>query len=185
MNFDNQKNNTNLIEIAKIGAPHGLNGAFFLVCNDRRKSISEYSALSIANKTYKVLRTYLVSEKLAVVLEGVQNRSQAESLRNQKVSVFKNEISVAENEVLVEELLGVKVLTQLPDLTILNLGKVISVQNFGAQETLEIEVSDEFKITYPKQTESTFYFPYVENFIREFFPNKNELHVEYAPDFWS
>jgi 16S rRNA processing protein RimM len=174
-----------LIEIGVIGPAHGLQGAVFLVCHDRRSELNDYEFLLIDNLPRKIIRSYAVSQKLAVLIEGSKNRTDAESLRNKKVYVAKSAIEVSATEVLIADLVGCKTYCEFPEEGSRCLGVVRSVQNFGAQETLEIEYSEELRTSLPKVTDSSFYFPYLEGFVLENKILEKKLLLSYHPEFWS
>ena len=116
----NNKNTENLICIASIGKPRGLNGEFFLnsYCNPK-ENILEYSNFYIKNNSIPNFQIEYIKK-----------------FTNLKIYINKKDLpKLDNNEVYWFELIDMEVIDKdSGDL----LGKVSSLNNFGAQDCLEI-----------------------------------------------
>ena len=163
------------IAFAQVGRPHGLKGAFFLKTSDRRTTWDNYQKLLLQTPegpvALQVLKAYVSGGAVAVVTDVLSTREKVEAAYNAAISVHRSEIQTKEDEYLVSDLLGLKVKCSEKG----ELGEVVAVVNFGAQENLEIKV---------KGTSRTIYFPFIDPFIQKIdHPNKT-IEILYAPEFF-
>ena len=105
------------------------------------------------NRTFKVK---LISEKkdyLIAAIEGINNRNEAELLRNTKLYIKRSELpSVNEEEYYHIDLIGMQALSE--DGVVI--GIVKNVVNFGAGDILEV---------YDTSSEKTLYYPFTKQFV--------------------
>ena len=133
------------IEIGKIVAPQGLKGDLRVYpSSDFPERFTEpgkrwlLSPGQLEPRSIELLRgRYLPSKGLYVIeLAGIQNREQAEELRNTQLLIEKDDRpQLEEDEFYVPDLIGLTVINQLNGKTI---GKVISII-FAGNDLLEIE----------------------------------------------
>ncbi|KAB8029129.1 ribosome maturation factor RimM [Fluviispira multicolorata] len=172
---EKQLSSRGYIQFAQVGRPHGLKGAFFLKTEDRRTEWDGYKKLLIETPNgfheKKVLKAYLSGNALALVLEGFESRNDVEPLYNKKIYVHKNEISVGQNEYIVDTLKGFKVIAENKG----NIGSIIGVSSFGAQDNLEIELEG---------SKRSVLFPFVDAFIKNIDEEKRFIEIIYVPEFF-
>ena len=156
----NNKNTENLICIASIGKPRGLKGEFFLnsYCNPK-ENILEYSNFYIKNNSIPNFQIEYIKK-----------------FTNSKIYINKQDLpNLDDNEAYWFELIDMEVIDEdSGDL----LGKVSSLNNFGAQDCLEINptklsVDDEKRLI-----------PFIrDEFIQSIEREKNIIYVNWDKTF--
>ena len=129
----------NLIFVAQVGAAHGVKGEV---------KITTFTADPMAMADYKTLLRQDGSPALAIAsarptkggivarLKGVADRNAAEALRGLKLYISRDSLpEPEEDEFYLADLIGLAVETAAGEL----LGKVKTVQDFGAGDLLEIQ----------------------------------------------
>ncbi|MDQ6962526.1 MAG: ribosome maturation factor RimM [Mariprofundaceae bacterium] len=122
---------------------HGLKGLMVVYSHTRElEAIAGYSTwwLGMESNTaqpYTVMRCWKHGKRLLVELENVQDINMAEKLKGQKVFIPKDEIIINEDEYLWQDLVDCVVYDGEDAL-----GKVASLQCFGAQDVLCIHTLD-------------------------------------------
>jgi 16S rRNA processing protein RimM len=164
-----------LISFAAIGRPHGLKGGFFLKTEDRRKKWDGYKSVFLQHENQliekKVTKHYLSGQALVLELEGLQSREDIEKLYNQKLYIQKNQIQLKDDEYLVHDLLQYKIVCQNKGV----LGEVVGMVSYGAQENLEIKLTENNKIIL---------YPFVDQYILNINSDTKEIEVEYLEVFF-
>lgn len=163
------------IPFAQVGRPHGLKGAFFLVTQDQRTQWNNYKKILLkmtdAFYEFTVSNTYSSGGYLVLKLMGLDQREILEKIYKNDIYVHRSEILLNEDEYIVMDLINYKVTSS----DIKNLGHVIGVTSFGAQDNLEIQISESNK---------SIFFPFISNFIEKVDHKKKEIVVVYDPCFF-
>ena len=164
-----------LLWLGQLGRPHGVKGAFFLKTQDNRTEWPGYNSVYIGPQSAKasvVRKAYLSGGKLALQIEGIESREQAEALYNAYLFVSRNQVDLGVSEYLVVDIVGSQVEIEG---RVGVFGEVISVHDFGAQETLEIKLNN--------ASGGTIYYPFTEQFVVEFNPAKRMILLKDEPVF--
>ncbi|ESQ75754.1 ribosome maturation factor RimM [Asticcacaulis sp. AC402] len=129
----------NLVLVAQVGAPHGVQGEFKLMSfMDDPISLLEYSPLLDAAGKPALVVTRARSHKgaLLVFAEQAPDRTAAEKLKGLKLYVDRADLpDTDEDEYYVTDLIGMQVF----DLAGTEIGKVVNVDNFGAGDLLDVK----------------------------------------------
>lgn len=161
--------------LGQVGRPHGVRGAFFLKTQDNRSDWAGYRQVLLRSgkeeKLILVEKSYLSGGKLALQLEGINNRELCESLYNAELFVARAEIRTTEDEYVVADIVGCAV--EVEGRAGL-FGTVVAVHNFGAQETLEIKKND---------SDDTIYYPFIEPFVSEVNQAVKKITIKDEPAF--
>ena len=73
------------------------------------------------------------------IIEGVTDRTQAETYRNRELWVWRSQLpKTKENQYYIEDLIGLEVYTHASEL----IGTVLSFRNFGAGDIMELKLID-------------------------------------------
>ena len=167
------------IAFAQVGRPHGLKGAFFLKTSDRRTAWDGYQNLILqtreGEKPIQVTKAYISGGAVAVVTNLFATREQVEEVYDAALLVHRSEIQTQADEYVVSDLLGLKVFASGAAEGGKELGEVVAVVNFGAQENLEIKLTG---------TNRTIYFPFIEAFVTKIDSVNRTLEIVYAPEFF-
>tara|TARA_B100001741_G_scaffold307036_1_gene301343 strand:- start:460 stop:972 length:513 start_codon:yes stop_codon:yes gene_type:complete len=135
-------NKSNFIHVGTFGTAIGLKGEIKLnlltSTVDVFKSLGEYYNFDQSIK-WSFETIVMRQEKCVALPSHCKNRNDAEELKNQKIFSYKdNFISTEPNEYLVSELISCEIINKNGTF----LGKVISVDNFGAGDLLETIYKD-------------------------------------------
>lgn len=162
------------IFFAEVGAPHGLKGAFFLRCKDSKNNLDALKKILLETKgefkEFLVSKVYVSGGRPVVSLVGIVSREQLELIKNSKLYIHESELADTEG-VLVNDLIDCSVVRSDSAL----IGKVISVVSFGAQENLEIQLSNSRK---------TVLIPFLEPFIKNIDLEKKQIEVDRIEEFF-
>jgi 16S rRNA processing protein RimM len=176
------------ILLGYIGKPHGLRGGFFLKTKDRRTDWDGYEHifLEIPEKglvQYHVSRHYLSGGALVLCLNNVLTRETVESYENFKIYIHRDQIQLEEDEWSVHELCQYQVLDTEGHF----MGKILGVSSFGAQENLEIEVSEEYlkmkNIRFVSKEKKIIYYPFLDSFISQIDSQNKVITIFYISEF--
>jgi 16S rRNA processing protein RimM len=138
-----------MILMAIITSAHGLRGAVKVkTFTQSPETLFAYGALRDEKGQEYLLKEvkFLSPDSLIVTIEGVQDRTQAESLRGTKLYVDRDQLpNLEEEEFYHTDLMGLLV----QDLEGQDIGHVRAVSNFGAGDFLEIVAPDHHLYTIP------------------------------------
>jgi 16S rRNA processing protein RimM len=81
------------LEAGRVGRAHGLDGSFY-VTGARPRLLSEGGEVTVAGSVRRILRCAGVEQRPIVRLEGVEDRTAAEALRGQPLTVTKSQAPV-------------------------------------------------------------------------------------------
>ncbi len=128
----------NLILVAQVGAPHGVQGEFKLISHmDDPVSVLEHNPL-LNDKGEPALSITTAREHKGALLvraEEAPDRTAAEKLTNMKLYVDRADLpDTDEDEYYITDLIGMKVI----DTAGAAVGTVVNVDNFGAGDLLDI-----------------------------------------------
>ena len=125
--------------LGTVGAPHGIKGEVRVKSfTDDPLSLGDYGKLWTADgRTFKITRLRQQKSVLVVKFKGVNCRDEAEALNGTELFVDRSVLPAEEDEddFYIVDLIGLQ--TKDPDNQ--SRGKILSVQNFGAGDMLEIE----------------------------------------------
>ena len=135
-------NKSNFVHVATFGAAIGLKGEIkvnlLTSTIDVFRSLDQYYNFDQSIK-WSFETIVMRQEKCVALPSHCKNRNDAEELKNQKIFSYKdNFISTEPNEYLVSELISCEIINKNGTF----LGKVISVDNFGAGDLLETIYKD-------------------------------------------
>ncbi len=156
--------------LAKIATAHGIKGLVKLfVYAEDPQSLEDYGPLFVSETGTATLKITLVSQMnkfwLANV-EGVTDRTAAEKLRGTELWVDRDKLPAPEEgQHYHADLIGLPALDDSDN----EIGKIISVSNFGAGDLLEIQPPGA----------SSFYLPFTNDYVLSV--NKNSVAV-YVPE---
>lgn len=164
------------LNIGKVGRPHGLRGAFFLKTPENRTSWNNYTSILVKRRSgetfeAKVMRSYQAGGMLALQIEGLDSRDRVEPLYDAEIYVQRLEVELDDEEWLVGDLIGLKVVSSEQG----ELGRVISVSDFGAQHNLEILLSGSGK---------SVFFPLLDEFVEDIDVAAGAICIKYVPEFF-
>ncbi|WP_428267482.1 ribosome maturation factor RimM [Haliangium sp.] len=103
-----------LIDIGYVARPHGVRGALRVVTHHPEStSLLEVDELYLGRRRYRITSARPVQGAVLVELDGLRDRTRAESLRGRAVAVARDAIELDEGELLLADLVGCAVV--LPD----------------------------------------------------------------------
>jgi 16S rRNA processing protein RimM len=156
--FRNSNMKKNLVCIAKIASPHGVQGAVKIkTFTADPEAIAVYSPLygKDGETTYKIKILSVKDDMVTVRIEGVNDRNSAAALCNKELFADKDLFpELEEDEFYYEDIIGMKV--ELEDGT--PYGIVLSVDNYGGGDILEISCDGSGKVELFSFTKETFPF---------------------------
>lgn len=131
--------------VAKIFAAHGIKGAVKIRSfTEDPLSITQYSPLFNKDGSVEYILKILSCNQDVIIahIQGVKDRNEAEALRGKELYAIKNDFAdIDEDEFFYEDLVGLKVNLQDGD----EYGEIISMQNYGAGDIVEIKLKDSVK----------------------------------------
>ena len=130
---------TRRVALAAVAGAHGVKGELRLkLFADSVDSLARHSHLFVGGREY-VLRDIKDGGKTAIArFEGISDRTAAEALRGELVEVDRSSLPpLAEGEYYHADLIGLPCMESGKPV-----GTVVAVENFGAGDLLEIELSD-------------------------------------------
>lgn len=130
---------THRVIVAKIGAPHGLNGACHLIVySESLETLENYPWLEDAQgRRYKLTELRPSGKKLVAAFEDVTRREDIAALTHTELSVPRDWLPAEEEEdsYYIHDLIGLEARQTDGNLY----GTVIAVHDFGAGDILEIQ----------------------------------------------
>jgi 16S rRNA processing protein RimM len=152
------------IIVAKILTSHGIKGYVKLESYaEHPKDVFNYQLFDANNKEYKTKFVGTLKENVFIAaIEGITNPEVAKEYRNTELFM-----EADDDEIFLTELLGIEVRVLNDAFAIKQLGKIVSVDDYGAGTIIEIEWEGE------KQSESI---PFTEDYFKEI--TKEYLVVE-------
>jgi 16S rRNA processing protein RimM len=126
---------SNFIPVGRIVSSHGLKGQVKVeLLTDFPERLGKGQRLRLQDRWVTVKDSQPMKNRLLVKLEGVNSIEEAKALQWEVLSAIDNELELAEDEFLVEDLIGLKVVTQDG----IELGEVEEVLPYPAQDLLKI-----------------------------------------------
>ncbi len=141
-----------LVCIAQIRGGHGIHGALKIQCFlDNPQDFKMYSPLlDSSGKKYFFTVLSITPKHILVRLDGIKDRTEADALKGLKLYIERLALkSLPEEEYYQRDLLGCVVLnTEREDI-----GKLLHIHNYGAQDILDITLHDGTSLLIPFQKE--------------------------------
>lgn len=127
------------VALAAVAGAHGVKGELRLkLFSDSVESLARNSTLHVGGKPRALLEVRQAGKTAIARFEGVADRSAAEALRGQLIEIDRSELPpLEEGEYYHADLVGLACL----DGEGRRLGSVVAVENFGAGDLLEVELS--------------------------------------------
>lgn len=158
-----------LVTIGKITGTHHLKGAVKanISLSSPEIIIGERVMIEKNDGQKKILNvkklSNLVGDKVVIEFEEITNKTEGNLLAGSLIKVNRDILGMAEDEYLLEDLLGMNVITTENE----NIGKVIDVFDTAAHDIIVVE---------DENTETLI--PNIENFVKDIDFEKNEIQVE-------
>ncbi len=159
--------------IAEIMTAHGVRGLVKLRCHlENAQDLAGYNPLrDEAGKEYEVTLKNALKNDWVAEIKGITDRNVAEKMRGLKLFIDRNEMpEVDDGEFYYEDLIGCKAISAQG----LVMGSVISVDNFGAGDLLEIR---------PVMSGSSYYLPMAEPYVQAIDTVARTIIIEPAEEF--
>lgn len=136
--------------VAQIGAAHGLKGEVRLWSfTEDPSAVAQYGALETADGSRRLEISSLRAAKDCFItkLHGIDDRNAAEALRNVKLYIARDRLPDTEDEDTFyhADLIGLSAFD--PDGS--KIGDIVTVQNFGAGDIIEVRRSDNSTVMFP------------------------------------
>jgi 16S rRNA processing protein RimM len=130
------RSSTELLRVGRVGRPHGTDGGITVAeVTERIELLDPGRTVRVGERELSIAVRRGTPEHPIVVLEGVDNRSAAEALRGEAISVPREAVgTLDEGEFLVDDLVGCEVVDG--DRSI---GRVRDVLLMPSADTLEVE----------------------------------------------
>jgi 16S rRNA processing protein RimM len=161
------------LHIADIRTAHGIRGLVKIaIYLENAKDIENYNPVQGSDgKSYTViLKNSLKGEWLAEV-NGIADRNQAELLRGIELFIDRDQLPETDgDEIYLEDLVGCDAINTEGH----KIGEIISVDNFGASDLIEIKPIDGSK---------TYYLPIAEPFVQDIDVEQKIVVVDPAEEF--
>ncbi len=148
-----QKTPDGMVLIAEIGAPNGVRGDVRIkIFGDNPAALTAYGPLQdAAGKQFKILKSRPAKTVHICQIEGLTDRSQAESLTRTRLYIARESLPEPDaDEFYYVDLIGLKV--QLDDGS--DMGTINAVQDFGAGDIIEIRLPNDTLIMIPFSKEA-------------------------------
>ncbi len=162
------------IDIGILSRCHGLKGGVFLRADDHRSEFGHYTCILVTNRKdsheYKVKSSYVSAGQPVLVLDGIDSREAAEKLLQSRVAVRRDEVDADDDDVLVGDLIGLKVIVEGKG----EIGDVVAVVDFGAQENIEIKLTGK---------KTTCIFPMLDDYVKEVDLEAGTITIVDVPEF--
>lgn len=162
----------NQICIAEVMTAHGIRGLVKLRCYlEDPADLKDYNPLSDEKgKTYELILKNPIQRDWVAEIKGITDRNDAEKLRGLKLYVDRDKMpETDDDEFYYEDLIGCKAISAQG----LVLGEVVSVENFGAGDLLEIK----------PVTGQTYYLPITEPYVQDIQIENQTIIIEPAAEF--
>jgi len=148
---------TKKLHIADIRTAHGIRGLLKVaIYLENPKDIENYNPLQGSDgKSYTILLKNAVKGDWLAQVNGISDRNQAELLRGIELFIDRDQLPQTDGEeIYLEDLVGCEAINTEGH----KIGEIISVDNFGASDLIEIKPIDGTKTYYLPLTE-----PYVQD----------------------
>ncbi|MDX1924559.1 MAG: ribosome maturation factor RimM [Rickettsiaceae bacterium] len=148
---DLDKKDKNFIEIGRILGPTGIKGDLKLFiendfCDYIVKNFNSIAFFSCAKTSYRFILKNVSGNIIKVSSADITDRNQAEKLGKFPLYCHRDELPPLElDEYYYSQIVGLKVL----DLNHQDIGKIISINNYGAGDVVEINLKDNQLIILP------------------------------------
>ena len=144
-----RKENSRLICVGIITGPHGIKGNCKIKSfTEKPGNIRKYSPFTDikGTETYKITSANMLKDHLIVHFLGINTRNEAENIKGLKLYVNENVLPpTVEDEFYYSQLVGL----QVESIEGIVYGKVITVQNFGAGDLLEVSITEQQQVLIP------------------------------------
>ncbi|PVB62025.1 ribosome maturation factor RimM [Labrenzia sp. 011] len=161
--------------MAMIGAAHGIRGEVRVKpFGDDPLSFTDYGVLTTKDgkRSFEVEHARVKKTVVITRFKGITDRNQAEELNGVELYIRRDQLPETEDdEFYYSDLNGLDVFDQSGDM----LGKIVSVQDFGAGDLLEIR---------PKRG-GTFYVPFTKDFVPDISLAEKRVNVVLPDDYFS
>jgi 16S rRNA processing protein RimM len=126
------------IALAAVAGAHGIKGELRLkLFTDSVESLSRHKKLYVGSAERRLLSVRASGKTAVVRIEGINDRSGAEALRGELVEIDRSDLpALGEGEYYHIDLIGLPA----EDREGHAVGKIVSVENYGAGDLLEIEL---------------------------------------------
>lgn len=162
------------IEIGVLTRAHGLKGGVFLRAHDRRKDFGDYTKVLLRSKgvecEYSVNNSYVSAGQPVLVLDGIESREALEPILQSVVCVSRSEVDCEDADVLVDDLVGLLVIAKDKG----EIGRIVSVVSFGAQDNIEIKIPDR---------KDTVLFPLLDAYVESIDVESGVVTIQYVAEF--
>lgn len=164
---------TKKLHIADIRTAHGIRGLLKLaIYLENPKDIENYNPVQGSDgKKYTIILKNAVKGEWLAEVNGIADRNQAELLRGIELYIDRDQLPETEgDEIYLEDLVGCDAINAEGH----KIGDIISVDNFGASDLIEIKPIDGTK---------TFYLPIAEPYVQDIDIDQKIVVVEPAAEF--
>lgn len=121
--------------IAKILKPQGIKGDVKIaLIADKDFDILSLKQVYVNDKLANVQKIYSVSGNLAIKLDIINSRNDAELFRNKEIYINKSDFVLPKNKFLMVDLIGKFAHLDSGDI----IGKIVDIQNFGSADVIYI-----------------------------------------------
>jgi len=157
--------------IAKILTAHGVRGLVKIDCYlEDADELGNYNPLIAADgKEYTLTLKNSIKGKWLAEIKGVNDRTEAEKYRNIELFTSRDNLPDAEEGIYHEDLIGMNV----EDKNGASIGTIISVDNFGASDLIEVKPA----------SGKNFYLPFTEPYLVETDLDNKRVIVDQAEEF--
>lgn len=173
VNFKMEDRDKDWIDIGRVTSVHGVKGALYIISHfEHSEDIFEHSEhLCFGEEKQHVSMRFLHRKKngFVVKIAEIENRESAQALVGQSFYILSRHLpEKAEDEYYYNELIGFDVVS----LEAVKLGKLKSIENFGAGDLLLLSLKEAIK-GYGKEV----FLPFEENFVPEIDVAKRQIFV--------
>ena len=164
---------TKKLHIADIRTAHGIRGLLKLaIYLENPKDIENYNPVQGNDgRTYTIILKNAIKGEWLAEVNGITDRNQAELLRGIELYIDRNQLPETEgDEIYLEDLVGCDAINTEGH----KIGDIISVDNFGASDLIEIKPIDGSK---------TYYLPIAEPYVQDIDIEQKIVVVEPVAEF--
>ncbi|MDX8380750.1 MAG: ribosome maturation factor RimM [Ghiorsea sp.] len=162
-----------MLYIGDILNPHGLKGSLIVFSHTRPANAVAGYLRWYVGKDEKNAQEFTVEDchqhkkRILAKLEGIDHINDAEHLKGLKIFVPEEEVEVDDDEFLWQDLIGCEVFDQNNQC----LGKVTNLHEFGAQDNLEIQTTEDMEVS------GEWLLPFIEDVIEDVDVEQGVIHV--------
>lgn len=164
---------TKKLHIADIRTAHGIRGLLKIaIYLENPKDIENYNPVQGSDgKKYTIILKNAVKGEWLAEVNGIADRNQAELLRGIELFIDRDQLPETDgDEIYLEDLVGCEAINTEGH----KIGDIISVDNFGASDLIEIKPIDGSK---------TYYLPIAEPYVQDIDVEQKIVVVEPAAEF--